>query len=274
MFGLGKQVHGHPVRVRGAVADDENFRRAGDHIDTHPPEHLALGGGDIDVARPDDLVHRRHGGRTVRQRRHRLRAADGEHPVHPGDRRRGQHQVVELATRGGHHHDDFIDAGNPRRQGVHQHGRGIARLPPGHIDPDALHGRDLLPQQVARVIAILPAFLALVLVVGTDARRGLLQRIALIVVDARQGVGEPRGRHFQIRGPRRLKPVETARVFKQGLVAAPGHIGKNCRYRRIDLAVQLLVPGGEFGQPGVELGVSRVKPPHHRSPPPPRPDPR
>ena len=85
---------------------------------------------------------------------------------------------------------DDLDPRDPRRQGVHQHGRGIARLAPRDIDTDPLHGRDLLPQQVARVVAVLPAVLHLVLVVGADACRGLLQRGALLVADSRQRIGK------------------------------------------------------------------------------------
>src|SRR5690606_38530563 len=60
VLGLGEQVHGDPVRVGLAVADDEDFRRPGDHVDADLAEHVTLGGGDVDVARTDDLVHWRY----------------------------------------------------------------------------------------------------------------------------------------------------------------------------------------------------------------------
>ena len=99
VLGLRKQVHGDPVRIGPAVADHQDLRGAGDHVDADLAEHHALGGGDIDIAGPDDLVDRRHGLGAVGQRGHRLGAADGEHPVDAGDRRGGQHQLVDLAIR-------------------------------------------------------------------------------------------------------------------------------------------------------------------------------
>jgi hypothetical protein len=87
VLGLGEEVHRHPVGVAGAIGDDQHFGGPGDHVDADGAEHAALGLGHIGVARADDLVHLRDGLRAVGQRRHRLRAADGEHAVDAGDRR-------------------------------------------------------------------------------------------------------------------------------------------------------------------------------------------
>ena len=77
-----------------AVADHQDLGRAGDHVDAHDPEHPALGRGDVRVAGADDLVHRRNGRGAERERGDRLGAADREHPVHPADRRRGEHERI------------------------------------------------------------------------------------------------------------------------------------------------------------------------------------
>ena len=121
VLGLGKQVHCNPVRVGAAVADDQDFGGPGDHVYAHPAEHLALGSGYVDIARPGDLVHRRYGGGAVGQRGDGLGATDGEHPVHAGDPRGRQHQLAQLAARGGDHHDYFAHTRDPGRQRIHQH---------------------------------------------------------------------------------------------------------------------------------------------------------
>ncbi len=72
-----EQIGGDPVRIIGAVGDDENFRRPGDGIDADLAEHLALGRGDIGIAGADDLVDRRRWSRCHRPARPR-----------PGPRRR------------------------------------------------------------------------------------------------------------------------------------------------------------------------------------------
>ena len=58
MLGLAEEIHCDPVRIGLAVANDENFRRTGDHIDAHAAEYLSLGGRHIGVAGAHDLVDR------------------------------------------------------------------------------------------------------------------------------------------------------------------------------------------------------------------------
>ena len=62
MLGLAQKVGGHPRGVAAAVRQNKNFRRSCDHINADLAENLALGGGNIDVAGADDLVH---GGNTL-----------------------------------------------------------------------------------------------------------------------------------------------------------------------------------------------------------------
>ena len=58
MLGLAEQVGGAHLGVGGLVGDDQDLGRAGQQVDADPPEELALGLGDIGVARADEHVDR------------------------------------------------------------------------------------------------------------------------------------------------------------------------------------------------------------------------
>ena len=96
VLGLGEEVHGDPVRIGAAVAQDQDLGGAGHHVDADLTEDRPLGGGDIDVAGADDLVHAGDRVGPIGQGGDGLGPADGEDAVHPGDRGGGQHQVVAL----------------------------------------------------------------------------------------------------------------------------------------------------------------------------------
>ena len=140
VFGLREQIGGDPVGIVFAIGDDQDLRGAGDHVDADGAEDHALGGGDVGVARPHDLVHRRDRRGAVGERGDRLRAADPIDLVDAGDARGGEHQRVHLAFGRRRHHDDALDAGDAGRNGVHQNrtriGGGAAR----HVKPDRLDG--------------------------------------------------------------------------------------------------------------------------------------
>ena len=61
----------------------------------------------------------------------------------------------------GHHHENFVDAGDLGGNGIHQHRRGIAGLAPRHIDPHPRQGRDPLSQAVAQGVQVVPGGLLL-----------------------------------------------------------------------------------------------------------------
>src|SRR5690606_11581445 len=79
VFSLGEQVHRHPVSRSTAVADDQDFGGAGNHVDANDAKDAAFGSGDIGVAGADNLVYRRDGVRTVSQSAYSLRATSSEH---------------------------------------------------------------------------------------------------------------------------------------------------------------------------------------------------
>ena len=141
MLGLGEEIGGDEGRVGGGVGEHDDFGRAGDHVDADEAEHAALGGGDIGVARPDDLGDRRDGRGAVGERGDRLRAADAIDLGDAGEPRRREHQRIDPAVRRRNRHHDPRAARDLRRNGVHHHRRGIARGPAGHIEADGLDRR-------------------------------------------------------------------------------------------------------------------------------------
>ena len=68
------------------VGEDQNFRRAGDHVDADLAEDAALGGCDKGVAGTDDLGDRSDGPGAIGERGDRLRAADAVDLVDAGER--------------------------------------------------------------------------------------------------------------------------------------------------------------------------------------------
>ncbi len=190
VLGLAEQVHGHPVRRGAAVGKHQNFTRAGNHVDADFAKHPALGSGHIGVTRAGYFVHRRNGRRAIGQRRHGLRAANGEDPVHTRHMGCSQHQGVALAlprfhagaNGRGHDHGDLSDASHLRRYRVHQHTGRVGRFAAGHVNAHAVQRRDLLAEQAAVAVAVTPALAAgdfLGFVVAAHALRSSLQRRAL-----------------------------------------------------------------------------------------------
>ena len=179
VLGLREEVHRHPVRVAVAVGDDQHLGGAGDHIDAHRSEHAALGRGHISVTRTRDLVDLRDGLRAIRQRTHRLRAADGEDAVDAGDCRCSQHQRVLLAARGRHDHDQLTHPGDLGGDGVHHHARRIGRLTAGHVEAGAVQRGHFLAQHRAVGLGVVPIGHDLPLVVGTNTLHREFKGLAL-----------------------------------------------------------------------------------------------
>ena len=114
--------------LRARVCDDEHFRRTGQAVDADAPEDLALGLGDVDVARADDLVDRCDGRRAERERADRLRAADGVQLVDLGERTGVQHGGIDVTVALRRcRHDDASDARDLGGDDRHQHRRGQRR---------------------------------------------------------------------------------------------------------------------------------------------------
>ena len=250
VFGLREEVHGDPFRGRAAVAEDEDLRGAGHHVDTHLAEDGALGGGDVDIARANDLVHRRHRRGAIGQCRHRLGAADGEDPVDAGGVGRRQHEFVQFAGGGGHHHDQLRHPGHLGGDGVHQHRGGIGRLAAGDIEPHPVQGSDLLAEEGAVGLDVAPAGQGLVFRVGADAPRRRLQGGALGGGDGLPGLGQPGGWDLQVRRAGGLPAVEAAGIVQQGRVTPSAQVANDGVHGLLDLGVGDGLPG----QQGLKLG--------------------
>ena len=121
VFGLGEQISCDPSGIVRLVGDDQHFRGTGNGVDTDLAEDLTFRGGDIGVARADDLVDGGDRLRAVCEGRDRLRAADAIDLVHADKIGGRQHERIELAVgcRGGS--DKALHARDLRRDRVHQH---------------------------------------------------------------------------------------------------------------------------------------------------------
>ena len=197
VLGLTQQVCCHPCGVAAAVGQHQNFAGAGDHIDAHLAEHLALGGGNVDVAGAYDLIHRRDALGAVSQRRHGLCAAGLENFGHSGGGGSGQNDRVHLAVLpGGGGHDDL---GHPRHLGgdnVHKHGGRVRRRAAGHIDTGLFNGSIFLPQYNAGAVVHHKILVHLLAVELLDVLRRLPQGLEEIRVHARKGFVDLGLRHL------------------------------------------------------------------------------
>ena len=121
VLGLRQQIGGDPIGVGFAIRHDDDFGRAGDHVDADNAVKLALGLGHPGVAGAGDDIHPGHLRGAERQRGNRLRAADAQHLGNTGQPCRRQHQRVDRAARRRRHHHQPFNAGDNGRNGVHQH---------------------------------------------------------------------------------------------------------------------------------------------------------
>ncbi len=139
VLGLRKEI-GRRKRSGGtAVGDDDHLRRPRERLDADDARDLALGGGDVRIARPRDHVDRGDGLGAVRHRRDRLRTTDSEHRVDTDERgggERGGRDAPVGVGRDAEH--DLGDAGDPRRDRGHQHGGRVRRPTPGNVEAGAI----------------------------------------------------------------------------------------------------------------------------------------
>ena len=129
MLGLGAEVERDPLRIAVSPAITISSRGAGDSVDSHLADQLALGLLDVAVPGAGDHVDRRDRFGAQRQRGDRLGPAHRVDLVGAADRRRGQDHVGTALRpfRCGVASDDPPDAGGLRRDAAHEGGRGIGR---------------------------------------------------------------------------------------------------------------------------------------------------
>ena len=242
VLGLTQQVCCHPCRVAAAVGQHQNFAGACDHIDAHLAEHLALGGGNVDVAGANDLIHRRDALGAVGQRRHSLCAAGLENFGHACRGGGGQNDRVHLAVLpGGGGHDDLGHARHLGGDDIHKHGGGVGRRAAGHIHARLFNGGVLLPQHDAGLIVHHKVLVHLLAVEVLDVGRRLPQGLEEIGVHARKGLVDLFLCDLQVFND---SPVKFQGVVLQGLVAPGTHIGNDAVHHVLhvllgaDVAVQ------------------------------------
>lgn len=253
VFGLAEQIHRYPISGRGAVGDDEDFRRPRHHVDANYAEHAAFGGGDEGVARAGDFIDLRYGLGAVGEGGNRLRAADGEDFGNARDEGGGKYDVVAFALGCGDDHDDFFHAGNMGGHGVHDDGTRIRRFAAGDVNADAVKWCNLLSQQRAVFVFVRPRFHFLALVVAFNACGGgfqgglnfglqTLERCLQIVLGEDE-VG------YGLGG----RAVEAVGVFDERRIATFLHVGADIG----DDAVDFGILRGFKSQQGFEFGLER-----------------
>ena len=119
MLGLAEQVGGDDLGVGGVVGDDGDLRRAGEEVDRHAAEQLALRLGEAPAVRRVAIEPpcRPVGGRRHRRRRRRPRDR-GRRPARAGRARGGARRARRRRRRG--------RTGDRRRRTRHTRQHGIA----------------------------------------------------------------------------------------------------------------------------------------------------
>ncbi len=253
---------------RRLVDDHHHLGRAGERRrHAHEPGHLALGDGDVDVARADDHVDRRHRLGAVGHGADGLGAADGVHLVDPGDgggrqggRRHGSGPGPVARTGppgprrppgpGWRSSAPCWDRSPDHRARSSRHGRRGPCGPRPRCRRARSGGR---PPPAARGSA--------------GCRRPPPRARCAARVDRRQGGGEVGGRHPQGLGS---DAVEALGEVSHGLVAALAHLGEDGLDRGHGLVGGLVGPGQAASQ--VVAFTSEVESSQHegrgyRSPP-------
>ena len=211
MLGLAQQVGSHPGGVALAVGQHQNLAGPGDHVDAHLAVDLPLGGGHIDVAGADDLIHSGDALGAVGESRHSLGAAGLEDLGHPRGGGGGQNHRADLAIlAGGGGHDDFFHPGHLGGDHIHQDGGGVSRSAAGHIDPRLFDRGIFLAQNHPVLFVHHKIFVDLLAVEGLDVGRRHPQGLEEI------GVGGGKGRVDLLLGD--LEVVNLCAVELEGIL--------------------------------------------------------
>ena len=187
VFGLREQVGRSEGGWGLGIGDDHHLGGAGGHVDGDGPGgKQLLGGGDVLVARAEDLVHLGDALRAVCHRGDGLGAAQLEDALHPAIGGCVEHFRVDLAIPAGggaEHH--FAAAGDPGGDGEHQHGGEQGRGAAGNVEADLPDRDGTLPAAHAGggLHADLPR--ALGFVEGADVALGVGDGLPDLAADAR-----------------------------------------------------------------------------------------
>ena len=199
MLCLAHEVGGNELRVSRVVCHDKNFARTRDHVNVHDAVEELLGSRNEDVARPYDLIDLRDLLRSVGKRGDRLCAAGEEHSVHAADRRSDQNILVRGAVLAGRcHHDDLLDAGNFRGNGVHQHARRIRRRAARNVQSHTLQAAHTLSENDTVRLCVSEALRLLAVVEVGNVLLRVQERIHEFLVCRGQGIVDDLAGHLII----------------------------------------------------------------------------
>ena len=253
MFSLAEKIHCDPVRIGLAVANHQNFRRPGDHVNADRTEDIALSGGHVGVARPDDLVDCRNSFRAVGQSGNGLSTADGVALFNAGQAGRGKNELIGFAARRRDNHHDLFAAGNVSGHGVHQNGRRISGFTAGNVKADGIQ-RDVADTEFGAVfLSNGPALSEFVFVELTDALCGLCQSIFLIFRKRFKSFLQILFRQTEFGNALGVHMVETIGVLKDSLVASGADILNNGLGAACDFGINRAVDCDKFREFGREV---------------------
>jgi hypothetical protein len=119
VLGLRQHIGSNDTGVCRAVRDDANLAWAGREVDLGVLAEHHLGKGDIDIARPDNLLHRANGLCPERHGGNSLRPAGIVDLGHSRDIESNKSQGLDRRRRAG---TDLFYPGNPRGNRTHQRG--------------------------------------------------------------------------------------------------------------------------------------------------------
>ena len=122
MFSLRQQINGNPAGIILGIGDYQNFRGAGNRINANRAVDLPLGGGNIGIAGPDNLVDRCNGFGAIGQSGDSLRTANPPDFINTGNTGSRQHHRADKPVRRRNDNHPPLDPGNGRRHGIHQNG--------------------------------------------------------------------------------------------------------------------------------------------------------
>ena len=139
MLALRDQI-GSNVASRASGGHNQNFRGPCQQIDGAVGTDQSFGGGDITIARPENLIHARNRSRAVGERGNGLRAADMRDFLDPQQIGRREQRRIGLGTRD----HDAAYAGNLRGYRRHQQRRNQRKTAARDVTADGFERLDAL----------------------------------------------------------------------------------------------------------------------------------
>ena len=262
VLGLGDEVGGDHARLGRAVGHDGDLGRPGVPVDADATLGCQplLGQADVEVARADDEVARRHAGGAVGHGGDRLGSADPDHAVHAeqcGRRQDGAVGPPVLAGRRRAEHD-LVHAGDLGRHDGHDHRRGVDGLAAGHVHAGPLDGAVPLAHAGA-VAVVLPVPGSGALVEPAHLVGGAFQRRPEVGVEVGERLVEDLRRHHEVVDVEAVEPTCECPQRLVAVVPDRGERGVHAfpRRRQVDpgtgqsvTRVGAVAAKVEHGQPG------------------------